>query len=81
MSARHVITVAALATALPHAAVARDYGQAGAVFPVVETDLLSVIRGRLEAMQASGATEAMNRASSPLERGRGSSDRHRLPGS
>jgi conjugal transfer pilus assembly protein TraW len=55
------MNVAALVAVMPHAALARDYGQAGAVFPVVETDLLSVIRGRLETMQASGATEAMNR--------------------
>ena len=61
MSARYLITVAALFAIMPHTALARDYGQAGAVFPVVETDLLSVIRGRLEAMQASGATETMNR--------------------
>lgn len=61
MSARFLITVAALIAIMPHTALARDYGQVGAVFSVVETDLLSVIRGRLEAMQASGATEAMNR--------------------
>lgn len=61
MSARYLGVAAALSAAMPHAAIARDYGQAGAVFPIVETDLLSVIRGRLEAMQASGATETMNR--------------------
>ena len=61
MNARHLITVAVLIAVMPHTALARDYGQVGAVFPVVETDLLSVIRGRLETMQASGATEAMNR--------------------
>lgn len=40
---------------------ARDYGQQGALFPVVEADLLSVIHKRLTAMQASGEIDRANR--------------------
>jgi conjugal transfer pilus assembly protein TraW len=43
------------------AAAARDYGQHGAVFPVIEADLLRVIRDRLVSMQASGALDRANR--------------------
>ncbi|UVO55856.1 type-F conjugative transfer system protein TraW [Sphingomonas sp. SUN039] len=41
-------------------AVARDYGQVGAVFPVIEPDLLRVIEARLKSMQASGQIDVMN---------------------
>lgn len=51
--------VACLAAAAP--ALARDYGQHGALFPVVEADLLSVIQKRLTAMQASGEIDRANR--------------------
>jgi conjugal transfer pilus assembly protein TraW len=51
--------VACLAAAAP--ALARDYGQQGALFPVVEADLLSVIQKRLTAMQASGEIDRANR--------------------
>lgn len=51
--------LAALLLAAP--AAARDYGQQGAVFPVVEADLLSVIQQRLTTMQASGAIDRANR--------------------
>lgn len=50
------------ASAVPHAALARDYGQQGTVFPVIETDLLSVIQNKLAAMQASGAIDRANKA-------------------
>lgn len=40
---------------------ARDYGQQGALFPVVEADLLSVIQKRLTAMQASGEIDRADR--------------------
>ena len=40
---------------------ARDYGQQGAVFPVIETDLLSVIQNKLTSMQASGALDRANK--------------------
>ncbi|WP_374942085.1 type-F conjugative transfer system protein TraW [Sphingomonas sp.] len=43
------------------AASARDYGQQGAVFPVIETDLLSVIQNKLTSMQASGALDRANK--------------------
>lgn len=60
MSARLVpLGLAALLIAAP--AAARDYGQQGAVFPVIEADLLSVIQQRLTSMQASGAIERANR--------------------
>lgn len=39
---------------------ARDYGQHGAVFPVAETDLLTSIKAKLEAMTASGAVDRIN---------------------
>ena len=47
--------------AVPEAVSARDYGQQGAVFPVIETDLLSVIQNKLTRMQASGALDRANR--------------------
>jgi conjugal transfer pilus assembly protein TraW len=40
---------------------ARDYGQHGAVFPIIEEDLLRVIQQRLLAMKASGAIDRANR--------------------
>ena len=56
----HLVLVAScLAPAGP--ALARDYGQQGALFPVVEADLLSVIQKRLTAMQASGEIDRANR--------------------
>ncbi len=56
----HLILLAScLAAARP--ALARDYGQQGALFPVVEADLLSVIQKRLTAMQASGEIDRANR--------------------
>ena len=39
---------------------AMDYGQHGAVFPVIEVDLLKSIQNRLAGLQASGAIERMN---------------------
>ena len=42
-------------------AAARDYGQHGAVFPILEADLLTVIQARLVSMQASGALDRANR--------------------
>lgn len=60
MSARLVgLGLAALLIGAP--AAARDYGQQGAVFPVIEADLLSVIQQRLTSMQASGAIDRANR--------------------
>jgi conjugal transfer pilus assembly protein TraW len=60
VSARLVpLGLAALLIAAP--AAARDYGQQGAVFPVIEADLLSVIQQRLTTMQATGAIDRANR--------------------
>ena len=39
---------------------ARDYGQHGAVFPIVENDLLEQIRERLGALEKSGETPRLN---------------------
>lgn len=39
---------------------ARDYGQQGTVFPVIERDLLQQIRARLIAMEQSGETKRLN---------------------
>ena len=39
---------------------ARDYGQQGAVFPLIERDLLAQIQSRLVAMENSGETHRLN---------------------
>jgi conjugal transfer pilus assembly protein TraW len=39
---------------------ARDYGQQGTVFPVIERDLLEQIHTRLTAMEKSGETKRLN---------------------
>ena len=49
---------AAVSVAPP--AAAKDYGQVGTVFPVIEPDLLRVIEAKLRSMQASGQIDAMN---------------------
>lgn len=41
---------------------ARDYGQQGTVFPVIERDLLQQIHARLIAMEQSGETKRLNEA-------------------
>ncbi len=51
--------MACTCVALP--ASAKDYGRPGAVFPVIEADLLSVIQQRLTAMKASGEIDRANR--------------------
>lgn len=51
----------AVMAAFASPATARDYGQQGAVFPVIEADLLTVIRNKLTDMQASGAIDRANR--------------------
>ncbi len=63
MSARPFLVVPLLlGLAAAEPAWSRDYGQQGAVFPVVETDLLTVIRDKLMNMQASGAITQANKA-------------------
>jgi len=54
------LSAIAIALALPAAASARDYGQQGTVFPVIERDLLEQIRARLTAMERSGETARLN---------------------
>jgi conjugal transfer pilus assembly protein TraW len=44
----------------PEPAAARDYGQRGTVFPVIEADLLEQIRLRLTGMEQSGETARLN---------------------
>lgn len=39
---------------------AKDYGQAGKIFPIIEPDLLSTIEARLKRAEASGEMERMN---------------------
>lgn len=51
---------ALLLAALPTGLQARDYGQRGAVFPVIERDLLEQIRTRLAQMEKSGETARLN---------------------
>jgi conjugal transfer pilus assembly protein TraW len=53
-------TLALLAATCP--AVARDYGQHGAVWSIAEPDLLEQIRARLAALEASGETAKLNAA-------------------
>lgn len=51
--------VAFAAAGAPPAA-AKDYGQVGTVFAIIEPDLLRVIETKLNTMQASGQIDAMN---------------------
>lgn len=50
----------ALAAAGAPPAAAKDYGQVGTTFPVIEPDLLRVIETKLKTMQANGQIDAMN---------------------
>lgn len=60
--ARILLALMLLAAIAPTApAAARDYGRQGALFPIIEPDLLALIREKLLRMQASGATDRMNR--------------------
>ena len=53
--------VATLLLAGASPALAKDYGQLGAVSPVIEPDLLAAIEGRLLAAKAAGKFEEINR--------------------
>ncbi len=55
-----ILLAVLLVTAMPTSASARDYGQRGAVFPLIERDLLEQIHARLKAMEASGETARLN---------------------
>lgn len=56
-----LLSSATVLSILSEAASARDYGQQGEVFPVIETDLLSVIQNKLTTMQTSGALDRANK--------------------
>jgi conjugal transfer pilus assembly protein TraW len=53
------LALCSFAAVTPPAA-AKDYGQVGTVFPVIEPDLLRVIESKLKTMQANGQIDAMN---------------------
>lgn len=55
---RALLVTCALFHAIP--AMARDFGQQGAVFPVIERDLLEQIHARLAALEKSGETRRLN---------------------
>ena len=56
-----ILPAALLAVLLcPAEVLARDYGQRGTVFPVIERDLLEQIHSRLMQMQRSGETARLN---------------------
>ena len=58
-----ILCGALIAATLPVPPVlAKDYGQVGTVFPVIETDLLRVIEQKLTMLQSSGQIDAMNQA-------------------
>jgi conjugal transfer pilus assembly protein TraW len=54
-----LVVVLMLAGAVP--GWSKDFGQQGAVFPVIEADLLAVIEARLRNAEAGGKIAAMNR--------------------
>ena len=54
------ICATALALVVAAQASARDYGQQGAVWPVIEPDLLAQIHARLASLEASGETARLN---------------------
>ena len=57
---RHAFLVAATLAVSAAPAAARDYGAAGALFPVVEPDLLASIHARLTMLEKTGATQRLN---------------------
>jgi conjugal transfer pilus assembly protein TraW len=56
---KYLAALAGLLSATAPAA-ARDYGQQGTVFPIVEPDLLEQIRAKLQRLEASGETARLN---------------------
>lgn len=60
MAARALLGLGLAVATVP--AAARDYGQEGATFAILEPDLLAVIRQRLLRLEATGALDAANRA-------------------
>ena len=57
---RALFLVAATLAVSAAPAAARDYGWAGALFPVVEPDLLATIHARLTMLEKTGATQRLN---------------------
>ena len=57
---RALFLVAATLAVSAAPAAARDYGLAGALFPVVEPDLLATIHARLTMLEKTGATQRLN---------------------
>ena len=55
-----LLVAAATLAAFGIPASARDYGVAGALFPVVEPDLLATIHARLTTLEQTGATRRLN---------------------
>ena len=60
MTRRAVLLALFAAASVAPPAAAKDYGQVGTVFPVIEPDLLRVIEAKLRSMQATGQIDAMN---------------------
>lgn len=58
--ARHLIALAVVGLGVATPALARDYGQQGAVWPVVELDLLAQIHARLAHLEKTGETARLN---------------------
>ncbi len=58
--ARHMIALLAAGVGMAMPALARDYGQQGAVWPVVEPDLLAQIHARLAHLEKTGETARLN---------------------
>ncbi len=56
-----LIILAAGFAALPAPGMARDYGQQGTVFALLEPDLLRTIETKLKTLQANGGIDRMNR--------------------
>ena len=54
-----ISVILGFAAAVPPAA-AKDYGQVGTVFPLLEPDMLRVIELKLKTLQANGQLDAMN---------------------
>ena len=54
------VCTTALALAIAPQAMARDYGQHGAVWPVIEPDLLQQIHARLTQLEKTGETARLN---------------------
>jgi conjugal transfer pilus assembly protein TraW len=50
-----------VAGVVPSVAAAKDYGRQGALFPIIEPDMLAMIEARLKGFEASGKLAALNK--------------------